>query len=72
MVGEWLMWRLSLGWISDCGLRGETPLRDLKKHPPKPAPQRPEEIQGARPRGGLHFRRDFAMFCEDIRRDAWA
>ena len=26
------------------------------------------EICSARPRGGLHFCRDFAMFCEDIRR----
>ena len=26
------------------------------------------EICSARPQGGLHFCRDFAMFCEDIRR----
>ena len=29
-----------------------------------------EIICGARPRGGLHFCRDLAMFCEDICREA--
>ncbi len=28
-------------------------------------------IQGARPQGGLHFCRNYAVFCEDICRAEW-